>query len=784
MTSTPASAPVVSSQGHTPIGAPPLNQGMQRKGVDAFFRGRLNLHADDLQHELNEYVAEFIAPITIHVNGVRHDMRANGMLSEIVAATSVLVYDLPALKMQANTAFVDTTGRMYFCDTFLRKLIEEQRQGKDSLNFVMRHEAEHLRRLHLQRMLSLPHSISNEAQDIRINLDIVIAAVSAKMVADNPGVEVKSGPAFDAAVKDYLDMLGDAVRSGCGLTYAEYLAYKGMSEEAIGAELMKNYKPPQQDPSQGKDQEASFPAIMEGAAQDLDAISSLAVLSGGTMPNVMPAQLGTNAKEVPVEVLAIGLAAAARAIGTSKGKASIQVMDEALYGFIGVMDIDEMTGRDLQHASLQAVPGQVVPSVKTGDAYVDGLSPRERIMMAAKLLNMILNPSPGDANKMRGGGLKIKDLEAMLGKAPKSDDSSGQDQAPSGSQPGADSTPENNVKHGGSHVMTAEEVARILKDAGLGATAARLGYDDANTIAEEKQASKDTVSAAVNKAQEDIHKVGASRIPGGHLAQYASAKLNDFFKPVLTWKMAVKELADGVARSIRYEETEPWANYYVDHTDMGLATSGDIPYCGSFISASTKRPVLMIINDTSGSVTDGQLKRFYSESLHAAQDNGSEASPEVIIMAADTICRGDPVFVTADNVEEHLKKGVNFGGRGGTSFQASLEHVYEMFRPDTPSELSGRRLDGLAYFTDSFDAVPDQPRLEERAFECGFQQLPTTVFLVPSECYNPTFEQGVKDWAKTIFFDARSDLAPQNAIDMEAIESDLAEANTRQVRPD
>lgn len=764
-----ASAPSITPSSSSRFGATTAAASSQ---ADPFYRGRLNLHAGDLQEDVARRVEEFNQMTSIYVGGQRHDIRANGMLSDIVASTPVLIYDLPELKMRVNTAFVDTTGRMYICDTFYRKLAQEQDEGKDSLFFLFRHEAEHLRRLHLQRMMDIDPDIANESQDIRINVDIITMAVGNAVAAKSKDGKVQYDRAFDDEVRAYIGNIGESLQGGCGLTFEAYEKYRGWSEERIAADIMKS-RPPA--PTQNEKQtEISFTELMEGAAQDSDILSSLGAITGNSMPNTMPTQTGITAPDIAVATLSKTLSTELRAIGAARGKVNLQSLRDCMASLLGLMDTDEMTDRDLQHLNLQKTPGTVVPSVQTKDTYVNELSPRERLMLAAKLLNMILNPKSGASAGASKGGLKVKDMDGMLGKSGGQPDPS---QTPQGDPSGSDGSPDANVQHGGDHVMTAKEMADILNRNGLHETAAKLGYDDLKQISQEQQAAKQSVVAAINQASEDMMRVGASRMPGGHMVDYAVARLNDFYKPVLTLRMAMKEAIEGCGKTLRFEEEEPWQPFYVDHEDMGLSSSADIPYQGSYISGGTQKPVVITMIDSSGSVDDSMLKRFGSEAVNFAKESQGETAPEVFVVFADTVARGKPIFIDENNVDEYLSSGLGYGGRGGTSFQASIENVFEMFRPDSGGPFEGRKLDALIYFTDSFDVVPNQSKLEAKAFDCGFNRLPTSLFLVPQSCYNEPFAKGTADWATTIFFNAKRELGGpgQNLkeIDVEAIEEDL-----------
>jgi len=124
---------------------------------------RLNEHNLDLQDAIEDIRDEFLELRTLYIHGLRHDVMRNGLLGEIVARTPILVYDLPELKLHVNTAFVDRSGKMYISDTFARRIVAEHAAGLDSANFLIRHEADHLRRLHLTRMLDIPPQIANVA---------------------------------------------------------------------------------------------------------------------------------------------------------------------------------------------------------------------------------------------------------------------------------------------------------------------------------------------------------------------------------------------------------------------------------------------------------------------------------------------------------------------------------------------------------------------------------------------------------------------------------------------
>jgi hypothetical protein len=262
---------------------------------------------------------------------------------------------------------------------------------------------------------------------------------------------------------------------------------------------------------------------------------------------------------------------------------------------------------------------------------------------------------------------------------------------------------------------------------------------------------KNGIVGAINKATEDQATVG-SRYPGGHLLNYAKAQMLDFFRPVLSWEMAIKKIVDGSGKGSRFAPDEPWTIYHVAASDMGFRSQDEVPYMGSRMPGKEQKPLVFCAIDTSGSVDDSMLKRFVTESLNMARKASRGIAPDVVIVFADTVARGEPVFITERNYKGFLSNGINYGGRGGTSFQASIENIYDMVRPGSKSGYAKRTLDAIVYMTDTGDNVPDPRRLLSKAMSCGLKKLPPTLFLAPKSCFNDAFNTGVKKWANIVWF--------------------------------
>jgi hypothetical protein len=743
----------------------------------------LNTHCQDLQWAIEDIRDEFLRVQSIYINDVRHDVMRNGLLGEIVSRTPILVYDLQELKDIVDTAFVDMSGKMYIADTFARRIVAEHRAGKDSANFLVRHEGDHLRRLHMARMLELPRDIANAAQDIRINIDNT-KGETAQRHYDATGRDPSDADLLEAA-RVYLDELSTtAVSIGWAMNIEDYRKYDGLSEESIGAMLMADWKEPPRMPNR----EVSFELIMEGAAQESDLVKGM--LLSGTPLAATPPQYAMTPAELS------GLAQDLRAIGKSKANparvtdAQIKAAKDLLTKLREHQGLMEL---DIQHSKASmALAGTAAThnSGKTGDAYLDALKPSERIKLAIKVLDQILNPKPnsGLPGKPQNGGMTIKDLERNLNRG-----SGGQPQPGQGSpqpgQPGSgqpqpgqqgagdpDTIPAPNVYHSHDHIMGTEDLVNILKGAGVSQESLeKLGYDDLAKIKEETAATKDGVAGAINKASEDAMRVG-SRYPGGHLLNYAKAQMRDFFKPVLTWEMALKKIIEGSGKGSRYAPDEAWTIFHVNAADMGFKHQNDVPYMGSRMPGKEQKPLIFVLIDTSGSVDDAMLKRFVTEALNMARKVSRGVAPDVAIVFADTVARGAPVFITEKNYKQFLANGIDYGGRGGTSLHASVENVFEMVRPGSKSGYAKRNLDAIVYMTDTGDSAPNPSRLLAKARECGLKKLPTTLWLAPKACHDDAFKTAVKTWSEIIYFDTTPGLRQVVKLDQIAAQQDQKNA--------
>lgn len=692
---------------------------------------RINNHSEDLQDQLEDFktaYTEFAVENAISYAN-RFEYSKNGMLGEIVKSIPIYIYDHPMIKMHVNTAFVDNTGRMFISDSFFKLMVRDAKDTKiNVVDYIFGHEAEHLRREHLSRNFDFHPKIANIAQDIRINSDLHRFEIWKRVMEKTRSSVDENSEIYKREVSRYFKEAAQSEVISCGLcsTEEEFYQWGDRSEEDIAAQLMKEAKEQQDQQPPKKPQSAtiSFKDVCTSVADDLAAVASLGNIDPST---------ATAARQLSAKV---------QALGPTRGNVPAAQIDDIMHGVYDHSQSPEVVQLDLSHSALPS-PNR---SGATGDDFIDCMSPSHRAMLLLQILSMKLQArGPGQPGGSDGDSIKIKDIDLPF-------------------DPDKDPTDQ--------HMLNGEDTADMLNQAGLNASAEKLGYHDLAKIQEQNGAAKEAVSEALGKASADMNRLGASRYPGAHMVDHASAQMMNLYKPVISIRAKMKEVFEESAKESRFDQEEPWMIYNMTADDLGLSSDADIPYMGSYVPGGTSRPLYVVIIDTSGSVNDQMLKRFISEAIGFAMDMEDTSNPpEIIITFADTICRGEPLLINEDNALKYIKDGVPYGGRGGTNFTASVEHVFTMF--EEHGAFHGRRFDGMFYMTDTYDSAPTLERMEVAAEKAGFNKLPPMVFLAPKECHNSSFNNDIKDYAEILYFDENS----FNEVDMEEIGERLSARN-------
>lgn len=336
----------------------------------------------------------------------------------------------------------------------------------------------------------------------------------------------------------------------------------------------------------------------------------------------------------------------------------------------------------------------------------------------------------GKSKEQKGGG------KGQGGKGGSSSDGQGDSGSPS------DGQGENGDEEWSDmHTMPLEDLIKTLEDAGLQSVLDKLQLPSSDAIEEIAKIEEN----AQMKQIENIEKAAAQKsamggkYPGGHIVDAATERIRGLTEGKLEWKLGLKEWILGGGMRFRQNDDEADQLFYVTGDDMGL--DNEI-YLGSQIPHSPEETVLCLV-DTSGSVwgessNKTMLKSFLSEilTLKKGVSGVTDTASEVIVIAADTVIRGQPIVIDESNVDEMMENGINIAGSGGTNLAHSLKMALnlEMFKD--------KKIKSVVYFTDLCDTPPSKKDFEEWIGKISIAFI-TTPHMMQDE-----FIKGVKDFAR------------------------------------
>jgi predicted metal-dependent peptidase len=129
---------------------------------------------DDMADAMHDYLTKLRSPVILK-NGITAPRF--GVLTLLAITTPIYVYDHPAFKEIANTAFTD--GHNVFVDAdFMRKLKQQEDDSggkKSGVLWELLHELMHKLLCHVDRLKSFPPKIANIAEDMVINGKLIKA---------------------------------------------------------------------------------------------------------------------------------------------------------------------------------------------------------------------------------------------------------------------------------------------------------------------------------------------------------------------------------------------------------------------------------------------------------------------------------------------------------------------------------------------------------------------------------------------------------------------------------
>ncbi len=292
-------------------------------------------------------------------------------------------------------------------------------------------------------------------------------------------------------------------------------------------------------------------------------------------------------------------------------------------------------------------------------------------------------------------------------------------------------------EHSPIHHITPEELLDIIEKNGLQDTVGKAldlpSSDDVEAIGKMKDQSKykdmDAIQIAMNQAAR-----ANGKYPGQHIAEYASDVVGNLGKGKLTWKLAAKKLTQGDGLKMAHSDDEADIPWLLDKETLGIEPF----YSGALLPQINDETVVCII-DTSGSTSsDNQRTEYLQEVLGLKSGlSGSDQARKVVVFSGDSIIRGKPLEITAQNVNKIKNDGIPIFGNGGTDFASCLNQVLAL--PIMKKE----KVKAVLYFTDCLDSPPRRQDFEDK-LASGIK----VAFFTTPGMWSEKWNQEVSSWAE------------------------------------
>jgi predicted metal-dependent peptidase len=276
-----------------------------------------------------------------------------------------------------------------------------------------------------------------------------------------------------------------------------------------------------------------------------------------------------------------------------------------------------------------------------------------------------------------------------------------------------------------------KEMSSMVEESGLSATKDRLEIPEPWDYSKIEQLEKAVRLSDIDDITKSVRMAGqAGTMGGGHLEGAAHEEVKKETEGKLSWQMGLQEIL-GESMKYNYSEAEPGDLYYVDPEQMGLKTA---IFIGSDLPHKTEG-VVMVLMDTSGSITDDLFKMFMAEifGIIRNQNPDSSQASEVVLLFCDDVLRGDPVIITEDNYDELSSEKIKVQGRGGNDIGGTIKSAAAL------PMFEEKKIQGIVYFTDLGDAPPTKRDVPEGV---------PLVFVCPPDYYQDEFIKAVKPFAR------------------------------------
>jgi len=367
-----------------------------------------------------------------------------------------------------------------------------------------------------------------------------------------------------------------------------------------------------------------------------------------------------------------------------------------------------------------------------------GLSEEEGLLLLDKQLDEIEKKQPsddGEAGEINGQG--------------------GGGQPGEGEQAGDDNMPPSFSPTSDGHVIDPQKLGQILREIGREDILEQAGLLNADgSIKDAKETSRQSrdrllsaVNHAVNEAAAaaadglDAETLKQKGVPGPAMDSYIKWRLGIDLNPKMTWDLEFKKALKSTGKRMGKSDDHPDDIRHVPPASIGRDSSMYIPGYGPNFHARAK---LVFIIDTSGSMTQDELKQSLTESVGAAK-SAYGAEVDVFVYFADTELREKPLRVsskTVGSLAASKLKHVSVAGGGGTDVTLPLRQVMELHKRD----IAKNDLKAVVYLSDMGFHGPNRAELPAK--------IPNIIFVATPGNYNEAFDTNTLGWAKQVELDA------------------------------
>ena len=332
------------------------------------------------------------------------------------------------------------------------------------------------------------------------------------------------------------------------------------------------------------------------------------------------------------------------------------------------------------------------------------------------------------------------------------------------------------------HFINQGDLAKILEDNGLEHIKKTLNIpdsDDKKALKEKSQERKATFEACIEThTQEtmDVEKKGGKG-RGGSTAMQARKRIELQNKSDLRFKTVMSDMILGNGgENLTINDNTLNSIFYLDGGELGLTSGSRIVEPGNILAQ--EHGVVLVLVDTSGSVSRDQLIKFMSQIKSIVNSEEEDSCNTVILYNMDSQISQDFEIINDTNIEEWLDNATAYEG-GGTCIQTgiiqALNEFYDNEAIKYHPKIQNRKLTNLIVFSDGEDNVPNADAIMQEVFsfrEDDNLPFPATVFAFDKKSFisqGENFARGAP-WAITVPIDDKI-----GVVDLEIVKEKQAE---------